>query len=87
MLRTITLAMLATAAVALAYSGLHSGRPRALAANVATVDPATASPTGKPISRRERMARLVAETAAINAERTAKQVLAGKGRIQQTAAR
>lgn len=57
----------------------------ASAAPVAATAPATAA--AKPMSRREHMARLVAETAAARAEKTAREVMARKSAEQQTASR
>lgn len=64
---------------------LPSRTAGASAAPVAVAPPPTAAAGAK--SRREHMARLVAETAAARAEKTAREVLARKAATQETASR
>ena len=92
MIRTAAVVSVAAFAIAAAVEFPGLGRvetPLPIRSHAAPAPVATTAPgdAAKRISRREQMARLVAETAAATADHTAHRVLAEKSGAQQTALR
>jgi hypothetical protein len=92
-----TVAVVSVAALALAaasrFPGLRDRSPSEVPTSTAAATDAVVAPpiqpqsAAKPLSRREQMARLVAETAAATADQAARRALAEKSPAQQTASR
>lgn len=86
--KALLLAVPAAAAIGIAaWPGPSLLASAAVAPAVAAEVPAEPVPSARPVSRRERMARIVAEQAAISAEISARQALARKAAAGDTAMR